>query len=58
MIVTQWIKDNESIHGPRILAYASPDTGEVDRMEDFKFIEYTLEKGDWEIYKYLKANFS
>ena len=57
VIVTEWIKNNESIHGPRILAYASPDTGEVDRLEDFKFIEYTLEKEPWEIYKYLKENF-
>lgn len=57
IIVTDWIKNNENIHGPRILAYQSPDTGEVDRLEDFKFIEYTLEKGDWEIYKYLVKNF-
>lgn len=57
IIVSDWVLKNDSIHGPRILAYASPDTGEVDRLEDFKFIEYTLERVDWEIYKYLKENF-
>lgn len=57
IIVAKWVLENESIHGPRILAFASPDTGEVDRLEDFKFIEYMLEKGDWEVYKYLKENF-
>lgn len=57
IIVTKWVLENESIHGPKILAFASPDTGEVDRLEDFKFIEYTLEKGNWAIYKCLKENF-
>lgn len=58
IIVSDWVLKNDSIHGPRILAYTSPNTGEVDRLEDFKFIEYTLEKGNWKIYKYLKDNFS
>ncbi len=58
IIVTDWIRNNPTAHGKKILAYASPDTGEVDRIEDFNFIKYTLEKGDWEIYDYLKKNFS
>lgn len=58
IIVTDWILNNDSVHGPRILAYASPDTGEIDTAEDFKFLQFNLEKQDWEIYRYLKENFS
>ncbi len=45
------------LHGDRTLAFLSPDTGEVDRPEDFKFIEYKLEKEHWDIYDYLQKNF-
>ena len=57
IIVADWVLKNESLHGPKILAYLSPDTGEVDKPEDFKFIEYLLETQPWLIYQYLKEHF-
>jgi CMP-N-acetylneuraminic acid synthetase len=57
IIVSNFALNSDQLHGPKILAYRSPDTGEVDRLEDFKFIEYNLQKQDWEIYRYLKENF-
>ncbi len=47
----------KSMHGSHIAAYTSPDTGEIDKAEDFSFAEFTLKKGGWEIYDYLKKNF-
>ena len=44
-------------HGDQILAFVSPDTGEIDRAEDFKFIEFKLQAEKWEVYDYLKKNF-
>ncbi len=57
ILVTKHIIDSSSLHGPKILAYTSPDTGEIDSKEDFRFTEYNLEKTAWDIYEYLKKNF-
>ncbi len=57
ILVTKHIMNSSSLHGPKILAYTSPDTGEIDSKEDFRFTEYNLEKTAWDIYEYLKKNF-
>lgn len=57
IVIPEFILRTNKLHGPKILSYISPDTGEIDRMEDLKFVEYILHKGDWDIYKYLKNNF-
>lgn len=57
IVVPEFIIRTGNLHGPKILAYISPDTGEIDKMEDLKFAEYNLHKEDWDIYKYLKNNF-
>lgn len=44
-------------HGDYILAFVSPDTGEIDRKEDFPFLEFKLQNEKWEVYDYLKKNF-
>ncbi|MDO8553021.1 MAG: acylneuraminate cytidylyltransferase family protein [bacterium] len=55
---TDFIQKTHVMHGNKILAFVSPDTGEIDKQEDFAFAEYTLKNGSWEIYDYLKKNFS
>lgn len=57
ILVTRHITSSSSLHGPRIRAYASPNTGEIDSKDDFRFTEYTLEKNIWAIYEYLKKHF-
>ncbi len=57
ILIPEFIKKNSHLHGPNILAYSSPDTGEIDKLEDFHFTEYNLKKEVWEVYEYLKKNF-
>ena len=52
------IEEERTQHGERILAFVSPQTGEVDHPRDFEFIEYKLNQGKWEVYEWLKTNFS
>lgn len=57
IVIPEFILKMGKLHGPKILSYISPDTGEIDKMEDLKFAEYNLQKDNWDIYKYLKNNF-
>ena len=51
------IMEDGIFHGSKILAFISPDAGEVDRPEDLEFIKFNLNKGHYKIYEYLKSNF-
>ena len=57
VIIPELVIKTGKLHGLKILAYISPDTGEIDKTEDLKFAEFNLQKNNWEIYQYLKNNF-
>ena len=57
VIIPELVIKTGKLHGSKILAYISPDTGEIDKAEDLKFAEFNLQKNNWEIYQYLKNNF-
>lgn len=57
IIKRQIVMGKGSLHGPKILAFISPDVGELDRPQDLEFIKFNLNKGYYEIYEYLKNNF-
>lgn len=57
IIRSETVLGTNSLHGPRMLAFLTPDTGELDREEDFDFIEFKLGRCRFEIYEYLKNNF-
>jgi hypothetical protein len=40
-----------------MLAFITPDTGEVDTEDDFKRLNYLLANGKFGIYEYLCKNF-
>ncbi len=50
--------ESGSRYGSRILPFITPVVGELDRIEDFEFIEYLLKKQKNPVYEYLKKNFS
>ena len=58
IIKTDTLKNYNSCYGPRMLAFIAPDTGEIDKEEDFKKLNYFLNKGKNTIYDYLSQNFS
>jgi CMP-N,N'-diacetyllegionaminic acid synthase len=58
ILKTSYIDEHNKQHGDKMLAFPSPDTGEIDGPNDFPFIEFKLQNEEWEIYEYLKKNFS
>jgi len=52
------IRETGSIHGDHILAFISEDTGEIDTLADFAYLEYMLQSSTWEVHEYLKQHFS
>lgn len=57
IIKSQTVRNLGSLHGPKILPFITPDVGELDRPEDFDFIEFVLGKQRNPVYEYLKENF-
>lgn len=51
------LKTRRLLTGHQILAFISPDTGEIDKPEDLSFVNFKLQKEHWKIYDYLKKNF-
>jgi CMP-N,N'-diacetyllegionaminic acid synthase len=54
---TQFVRSGESLHGTRMLAYATPFTVEVDRPEDFEHLEYRLSREANAVYEYLRTHY-
>lgn len=57
IVKSQTVTNLETLHGSRILSFITPDVGELDRPEDFDFIEYALSKQKNPVHEYLKNNF-
>lgn len=57
IIKTSFVMSGSSLHGPCILALITPVSVEVDRPEDFEYLEYLIAKKGHPLYEYLKANF-
>lgn len=57
IIKTDFVKSGNSLHGPHILAFVTPAAVEVDRLEDFEYLEYLIDKNGHTLYEYLKASF-
>jgi CMP-N-acetylneuraminic acid synthetase len=57
ILKTSYMEEHQRLQGDRMLAFESPDTGEVDKAEDLKFIQFKLDTEQWEVYEYLKNNF-
>jgi len=57
IVKSQTVMNSGSLHGPRILSFITPDVGELDRPEDFDFLEFVLGKQNNPVYEYLKKNF-
>ncbi len=58
ILKTSYMREHHKQHGDKMLAYVSPDTGEIDGPNDFAFIEFKLQNESWEVYEWLKKNFS
>jgi len=51
------VRQLNSLHGHKILAFITPDVGELDRLEDFSFLEFMLSNASNILLEYLRRNF-
>ncbi|MHC4812713.1 MAG: aminotransferase class III-fold pyridoxal phosphate-dependent enzyme [Planctomycetota bacterium] len=54
---TSFVRGGRDLHGPRILAFTTPDTREVDRPEDFEYLEYLLRTQGSVLHRHLVERF-
>jgi len=57
ILKTDFIKNSDTIHGNRVLAFISPFCREVDTLEDFEMLEFQIHKEDSPLLAYLKYHF-
>lgn len=57
IIRSSTLKKFKSCYGPRMLAFMTPDTGEVDSPNDLKRLTYLLESRKQPVYEYLCSKF-
>lgn len=52
-----FIMGNDSLHGPKILAFITPFSVEVDQFEDFEYLQFIIEKKGHRLYEILKSSY-
>jgi len=57
VLKTSFIMESGTLHGNKMIGFVSPVCAEVDRTEDFEFLEFELKKGNEPVFEYLKAHF-
>lgn len=57
IIRTGFVNSGDSLHGPRILAFITPVTVEVDKPEEFEYLEYLVTTKGHPLHYHLKASF-
>ena len=57
IIKSRTIYETGSLSGSWILSFITPEGGDIDRIEDFEFVEFLLNRSKNPIYEYLKANY-
>lgn len=57
IIKSEVVINTKSLHGPKILSFITPAVVELDRPEDFDYLEYVLGKQENKVYEFLKKNF-
>ena len=53
-----FILKNNRVHGSKILALVTGHITEIDRPEDFEYLEYQIKKSDNPVFNYLKKHFT
>lgn len=58
ILKSSFVLKNSVIHGPKILAFLTPDTGDIDNRDDLNFVETLLSKKRFSVYDWLEKNYS
>ena len=57
IIKSETVLNSSSLYGSKILPFVTPVVGELDRPEDFEYVEFILHRERNKIYEFLKNNF-
>ena len=57
IIKTETIKTTASLNGSKILSFITPEVGDIDRQQDFEFVEFILTRSKNPVYDYLSKNY-
>ena len=57
IIKSRTIYETGSLFGSWMLSFITPEGGDIDRIEDFEFVEFLLNRSNNPIYEYLKENY-
>ena len=57
LLRTSFIQENHLMHGNKVISYIIPKAVDVDAKEDLDYIEYTLERREESLLKYLRENY-
>src|SRR3989344_1015584 len=50
-----WLEKKEGVlHGPKVIGFETPFVTEIDKPEDFEYLEYQFKKNGSKLYNYLK----
>ncbi len=57
VLKSEFILNNPGLtHGDKILAFFTPDTGDIDSMNDLKYVQSIIDKEKWAIHEHLKKH--
>lgn len=57
IIKTRFIKENNVLHGPRMVGFITPATVEIDGPDDFNYLNYLIDRQSHRLYDYLTQNY-
>ncbi len=57
VLKTEFVEKTGMVHGDKILAFLTPDTGDIDYLSDLKYVQKVVEERPWAVHEYLKKNF-
>ncbi|MDR1067091.1 MAG: Gfo/Idh/MocA family oxidoreductase [Clostridiales bacterium] len=58
ILKTEFIVNNDMIHGNRALAFESPQSVDIDLKEDYEKLASLVKGGDFPVYRYLRSNYA
>lgn len=57
VLKSEFILNNAgATHGDKIIAFITPNTGDIDSMNDLKYVQKIIDEHDWPTHAYLKKN--
>lgn len=56
IVKPKFVMDNGTLHGPKILAFITPFTTEIDNSQDFEYLQFIIQTKGHHLYEELKNN--